>query len=85
MHIEKTTIIRENKFGDRCIIEKEDYVYDDDYERRKAMKYNRERKHPDTYMERWRKSMDSTVHVSTSQLMDSIDEYFDMLNSFSNF
>lgn len=85
MHIEKTTIIKENKFGDRCVIEKEDYVYDNEYERLEALRYNKERKHSDTYIERWRKSMDSTVHAATSQLMDSIDEYFDMLNSFNNF
>ena len=79
MHVEKIKITKENKFGDRYTIERDQLVYDNDYERLCAAIYNRE--HTDTYSDQYRKRMDSTRHVNTSQILDSIDEYFDMLNN----
>ena len=78
MHIEKIKLIKENKFGDRYIVETERLVYDDEEERTKATEYNRINK--DTYSKNYVKRNDPTIHVRMSQVLDSIKEYFNMLN-----
>lgn len=82
MHIEKISITKENRFGDRYTIERDQLVYDDEAERQKGMVYNRYC-HSDnkSYSEHCRKAMDSTIHASTSQIFDSIKEYFDMMDN----
>ena len=40
MHIEKISITKENMFGDRYTIERDQLVYDDEAERQKGMAYN---------------------------------------------
>ena len=78
MHVEKIIVTKENKFGDKYTIEKEQLVYDNNRERLDAQIYNRE--HLDTYSEHCRKQMDSTIHARISQILDSIDEYFSSIN-----
>lgn len=78
MHVEKIIVTKENKFGDNYTIERECLVYDNDREKLDAAIYNRE--HSDKYSDHCRKQMDSTLDVQMSQIMNSIDEYFSMLD-----
>lgn len=83
MHNEKVKITKENKFGDKYTIEYDHLVYDDDDERRYGYWYNTQSCNQDTYKEHCRKQMMSKgiSDVSTSQIFDSIEEYFDMMNN----
>ena len=78
MHVEKIKVTKENKFGDKYTIESERLVYDNERERLDAAIYSRE--HSNTYTDHCRKQMDSTLDVQMSQIMSSIEEYFNMLD-----
>ena len=78
MHVEKIIVTKENKFGDKYTIERECLVYDNEREKLDAAIYNRE--HSNTYSDNCRRQMDSTLDVQMSQIMSSIEEYFNMLN-----
>lgn len=78
MYTKKVTITKENRFGDRYTIEDERLVYETEEERMEAAIYNRS--HSDSYTEHYRKRMSSVMDVKMEQIMDSIHEYFDMLD-----
>lgn len=78
MYTKKVTITKENRFGDRYTIEDERLVYETEEERMEAAIYNRS--HSDSYTEHYRKWMSSVMDVKMEQIMDSIHEYFDMLD-----
>lgn len=78
MHVEKIKVTKENKFGDKYTIESERLVYDNERERLDAAIYSRE--HSDKYSDHCRRQMDSTLDVRMSQIMDSVNEYFSMLD-----
>ena len=78
MYTKKVTITKENRFGDRYTIEDERLVYETDEERMEAMTYNRS--HSDTYTDHCCKRMSSVMDVKMEQIVDSINEYFNMLD-----
>ena len=78
MHVERTKLSKENKFGDRYTMEVDRLVYDNEQERIEASRYNRD--HKDTYQNYCRRQMDSTVHANMSQIMDSFNEFMSMLD-----
>ena len=79
MHVERTKLSKENKFGDRYTMEVDRLVYDNEQERIEASRYNRD--HKDTYSDYCRRQMDSTVHANMSQIMDSFKEFMSMLDA----
>lgn len=79
MHIKRITVTKENKFGDRYTVEREQLVYDNETERNIGRYYNHT--HPDSYSEHYRKQSDSTHQANISEIFDAIDEYLDMLSN----
>ena len=80
MHTVKITIEQRNRFGDRIIREYERLVYDDEEERSVGNLYNRT--HSDAYSEYWhRKSRENIHEADMDQIIDSIEEYYDMLKN----
>ena len=53
-------------------------VYETEEERMEAAIYNRS--HSDSYTEHYRKQKSTIADVKMEQIMDSINEYFDMLD-----
>lgn len=79
MHMKRITVTKENKFGDRYTVEREQLVYDNETERNMGKYYNRI--HSDSYSVHYRKQSDSTHQANISEIFDAIDEYLDMLSN----
>lgn len=79
MHVKRIAITKENKFGDRYTVKREQLVYDNETERNMGKYYNRT--HSDSCSEHYRGQADSTHQANISEIFDAIDEYLDMLSN----
>lgn len=79
MHVKRIAITKENKFGDRYTVKREQLVYDNETERNMGKYYNRTR--PDSCGEHYCKQADSTHQANISEIFGAIDEYLDMLSN----